>query len=230
MIGWFADGSSLVRRREYEPRASQTATLVRGYTSLFHLGPDGAVLDSLGRFPNQTGSSLGAYIWGPWAHAAVHDSTVFFGAADSYEILRYSPRGDLRGIVRRSRPNTPTTPAHIESFKEESRRQYRANVRDPRTLPILERRLAAARFAPTFPAYFRLETDEPGNLWVQEYSPRISEGRVWSVFDPVGVYLGDVAMPERFRLFQIGDDFVLGQWTDADDVEHVRIYPLIKPL
>jgi hypothetical protein len=49
------------------------------------------------------------------------------------------------------------------------------------------------------------------------------------VFDPAGVYLGDVEMPERFRVFQIGADFVLGQWRDEDDVEHVRLYPLIKP-
>jgi hypothetical protein len=85
------------------------------------------------------------------------------------------------------------------------------------------------RFAPTFPAYFYLQADEVGNLWVQEYSALIGEGRVWSVFDPAGVYLGDVEMPERFRVFQIGEGWVLGHWRDADDVEHVRLYPITKP-
>ena len=229
LIGWFADGSSLVRRHEFGTRPPETVTPVRSYVSLFHLGPDGALLDSLGRFPNQTGSASGIYMWGPWAHEAVHDSTVFFGPADSYEIQRYTMRGDLRGIIRRSRPNTPTTAEDIASFKEEVRRRAAERGGDPRRRAMEERRMAEARYAPTFPPYFYLETDAPGNLWVQEYSPRIGEGRTWSVFDPAGVYLGDVEMPERFRVFQIGDDFVLGHWRDADDVEHVRLYTLIKP-
>ena len=228
MIGWFSDGSSLVRRHEYHQPRTPTTGVTRSHVSLFRLAPDGIMLDSLGLFPNQT-SSNPPYMWGPWAHEAVHDSTVFFGSADSFEILRYTWHGELRGIIRRSRPNMATTAADVAAFKEESRRQFRLNVRDARTIPVLERRLEETRFASHFPAYFRLETDLPGNLWVQEYSRHIGEGRNWSVFDTAGVYRGDVEMPERFRVFQIGDDFVLGQWRDGDDVEHIRLYPLIKP-
>jgi hypothetical protein len=228
MIGWFLDGSSLVRRHEFGPEPATTRPY-RTHISLFRLGADGAKLDSLGRFPEQTVTSSGLYLWGPRAFEAVHDSTVYYGAGDTYEIQRYTMHGALRGIIRRSRPSTPTTAADFESFKAEALKRESAAGGDPRRRVIAEERVARATYASTFPSYFYLQTDEPGNLWAQEYSPRVGEGRVWSVFDPAGIYLGDVEMPERFRVFQIGDDFVLGQWADADDVEHVRVYPLIKP-
>src|SRR5688500_15639118 len=53
LIGWFRDGSSLLRRQEH---GAESATIdpVWTYGSLFRLGVDGTSLDSLGRFPNQT--------------------------------------------------------------------------------------------------------------------------------------------------------------------------------
>ena len=38
-----------------------------------------------------------------------------------------------------------------------------------------------------------------------------------------------VTMPARFRPMDIGREFVLGLWRDADDVEHVRLYRLDRP-
>ena len=48
------------------------------------------------------------------------------------------------------------------------------------------------------------------------------------MFDPSGEILGVVETPERFTIHEIGRDFVLGHWTDDMDVEHVRLYGLIK--
>jgi hypothetical protein len=36
-------------------------------------------------------------------------------------------------------------------------------------------------------------------------------------------------MPERFLVFAIGSDWVIGRWRDELDVEHVRLYELHKP-
>ncbi len=36
-------------------------------------------------------------------------------------------------------------------------------------------------------------------------------------------------MPEHFEAQESGDDYVLGKWEDPDDVEHVRMYQLVKP-
>ena len=40
--------------------------------------------------------------------------------------------------------------------------------------------------------------------------------------------LGTVTMPAGFRATHIGADFVLGVWTDDDDVQYVRMYGLTK--
>ena len=50
----------------------------------------------------------------------------------------------------------------------------------------------------------------------------------WTVFDSQGVMLGVVQTPPAFLVYQIGADFVLGSWSDELDVEHVRLYELIK--
>ena len=56
-----------------------------------------------------------------------------------------------------------------------------------------------------------------------------SQSTTWDVFDPTGRWLGPVRMPTGLRITDIGSDYVLGVWRDADDVEHVRMYELVKP-
>ena len=51
----------------------------------------------------------------------------------------------------------------------------------------------------------------------------------WRVFDRTGRWSGTVTMPARFNPMDIGSDYVLGLWRDEDDVEHVRLYRLMKP-
>jgi hypothetical protein len=78
------------------------------------------------------------------------------------------------------------------------------------------------------PFYQAALADAEGNLWVQDFSPGEPPAG-WSVFDPEGRFLGAVAMPDRFRPQQIGDDFILGVARDELDVERVQLYALEKP-
>jgi hypothetical protein len=229
LVDWFDDGTALVHRYERTQADTQTTEPIRSRLSLFRIASDGRMLDSLGLFPAQTGLAGNLYIWGPYTHETAHDSTVYVGLAEQYEILRYSNHGKLVGIIRRDLPNRATTPEDVAVFKEGALGRDLAARENPQLRARIERMFIAARYAPVFPPYFYLRTDEPGSLWVQEYAPTVGEGRVWSVFDPEGIYLGDVEMPDRFRVYQIGADFVLGQWRDEDDVEHVRRYGIIKP-
>ena len=68
-----------------------------------------------------------------------------------------------------------------------------------------------------------------GNLWVKEYSRPTDERPRWSVFDREGRWLGTVETPDGFRVQQIGPDWILGVEKDELEVEHVRMYPLVKP-
>jgi hypothetical protein len=75
-----------------------------------------------------------------------------------------------------------------------------------------------------------MKTDDAGNLWVQEYGLTQDDRPLdWSVFDRAGRFLGEVEMPAGFGVHQIGDDFVLGRWTDELEVEYILMYGIVKP-
>ncbi len=48
------------------------------------------------------------------------------------------------------------------------------------------------------------------------------------VFSPNGELLGTIDLPVRFRLLDIGDDFILGVYRDDSDVEYVQLYALAR--
>lgn len=90
--------------------------------------------------------------------------------------------------------------------------------------------MAASEFATHFPAHYEVRTDALGNLWVQDYRPfRERVDREWSVFDEPGRYLGQVVMPAGLPIHEIGEDYVLGHWTDELDVEYIVMHRLEKP-
>ncbi len=73
----------------------------------------------------------------------------------------------------------------------------------------------------------RLVVDSEANLWVlNERGPDTRDFR-WSVHDPTGRYLGDVATPVM-AVTQIGDDFVAGTVRDELDVPRAVVFPLSK--
>jgi hypothetical protein len=78
------------------------------------------------------------------------------------------------------------------------------------------------------PAHEQILVDRLGKVWMAEYVV-LDEKPRWSVFDPSGRWLGEVAMPARGRITDIGDDYLVGVWRDDLDVETVRMYRLDKP-
>ena len=56
----------------------------------------------------------------------------------------------------------------------------------------------------------------------------IPGGPRWTVFDPRGRMLGTIETPGSGRVTEIGEDYLLGIWTDELDVEQVRMYRLYK--
>jgi hypothetical protein len=80
----------------------------------------------------------------------------------------------------------------------------------------------------TMPAYSQFMVDAAGNLWVEEYNRPGDDQPRWVVFDPNGVMLGTIETPKRFRLYEIGVDYVLGRGVDELDVEHIQMYELLK--
>lgn len=76
------------------------------------------------------------------------------------------------------------------------------------------------------PAIGSILVDDHGMLWVAEYDLSDAKESVWWIFEHSGVLRAKAILPARFRPMHIGDDFVLGVWRDAIDVEYVRMYAL----
>jgi hypothetical protein len=150
---------------------------------------------------------------------------VYVGTADTYEVSAYGFDGDLELLIRLIRPNVRLTQLEIDQYiDDEVRRATSDNER---------RRLrwvyGDMDFPEHLPPYSAFVADADGLLWIQDY-PRSGAVEVtWRVFEASGVYVASVKTPNRLRVFEIGGDYVLGLWKDELDVEHVRLYALIKP-
>ena len=147
--------------------------------------------------------------------------------------------GTTTRILRRDIAPFPVTSAHVDAeieayietnvlyggvTREQAEAMGRGRREDPRasTLPVLR----------------SIRLDAVGNLWVEPFFGAGIEVGPFEVFAPDGTWLGSVSFPaglERGFIpdfapgLEIGDDYVLGVWRDAQDIEYVRLYSLDKP-
>ena len=156
--------------------------------------------------------------------SAVHGDRFYFGSADSYEIQRHAQDGTLERLIRRDIARRPVTSDDLQRLIE----RELAETEDANDRRDARERYDRMPVAGTMPAYAGLEVDDLGNLWVQEYDPESDRSASWTVFDADGQMLGGVQLPADFGVTHIGADFVLGVWRDDLDVEHVRMYELVK--
>ena len=71
--------------------------------------------------------------------------------------------------------------------------------------------------------------DVEGNLWVFDYYRPGEYRNHFSIFSPDGAWQGTVILPDRVRPSQIGEDFLVGTWTDDMGFVHIRQHRLKKP-
>jgi hypothetical protein len=116
-------------------------------------------------------------------------------------------------------------------MKDEFRRAFLDRVAsDPRqaaNMAEYERTMATLPWAETLPAWGDLRGDEAGNLWVSEDSGT-GASTDWNVFAPDGQWLTPIGLPDGVRILELGDDYLLGLWLDELDIEHVRMYEIVK--
>ena len=163
--------------------------------------------------------------FGQTTHAAVWGELAVIGRTESYELQGFRSDGSLARIVRRDyEPGTPTRAEQdayfrgmVAEYTEERRRrvaEVAANV------PLVD----------AFPAFGAVIGDALGNLWVAEFKRPGDEyrGALWTVFDGDGRMLGLVDTPEILTVFEIGEDYILGEGTDELGVEYVRTWRLTR--
>jgi len=229
----FEDGSVLVRAFSGMPPDADRK-VARPIEPRYSIGPEGDFEDSLCAYPGaevvmHSFESMGLVYFGPplfgrSTYYAVRGNRIYVASNDSYEVRLHARDGSLQSIVRRQYENVEVTDADIETFKEQQLSgDMPSGMRDP-----LAEVLDNSPIRETMPAFDSLIVDRMGNLWVEEYNRPADTVPRWTVFTEEGEMLGTISLPAGFHLQDVGDDYVLGSWADELEVEHVRMYRVIK--
>lgn len=233
--GMFSSGSVLTTHTVWQEEMPNG--LVRFPELYRSVTPDGTLEREFGEFTgNETvfhtqeieggvGVLSSGRPFGKGSTRAVAGDRFFYSSQDAYEFKVYHQDGDLVQIIRRDLLPIPVTDGHVDSVMEEmvdqaddndEARQFRQMFREA-PIPDLH------------PAHGFIYADVLGWLWVEEYRLPGEEIRHTTIFDPEGKMVGSVILPDRFRVFEIGEDYILGRTSDELGVEYLRMYELTRP-
>ena len=241
--GWLADGSVVGVTLSFTMNQAKQGPY-RDTVSALRYGPDGAVRDTIARFPgNETeqmtmsmgGQSMSAPMPVPLGRQSVtaaEGDRFYLAKNDAWEIEVHELDGRLVRLIRIKAGPQPLTPDQIAAHRKAQLEQMEA-IPAVRSLPPafkaqLTARIEQARYPATLPFVSSLLVDSEGHLWAQEVPLPSLKRSTYAVFDESGRLLGRVIMPADFRVASITGDAVYGVGKDADDVEHVRAYRLRK--
>ncbi len=202
-------------------------------------GPDGSLRDTVGAYP-------AAPIWmrvhsqisegrtiislmrnqlplaGGGAHAS-HGGIVHVTSGLEPEVLSYDA-GGLTRIARFVARRQPVTDELFASWIEDQVARSGEAEQEQRVLEAFE----GAPLADSTGVSTTLVVDAAGNAWLLSVAMPGDTLAAWTVLSADGPWLGSVTMPRGFRVYEIGDDYVLGRWRDDLEVEHVLMYGLDK--
>lgn len=243
-MGWLTDGtvpgSAQVFRMD-DPRDGP----YRDTLTVILFGPDGAARDTVGRFPGmeleqiaitmgtQSGRAPSAVPLGRnTLMAAAGGRMVIAPNQGHWEVEERDARGRLIRLIRVVVEPVAITEADARAHRQEQL-DLMLGAPEMRAIPEqfrtqIEDRINKARYPATFPWIGGLRLDDGGYLWVQEV-PRPGHAQErHAVFDPEGILLGTLTLPPRFRLADVRGDRLAGVWRDEDEVEHVRVYRIVR--
>jgi hypothetical protein len=212
----------------------------------------GRMIDSVGLLPGRTefgGQALTAFM--TRGFYVVGGDKLYFGTGSRSEIWVYGfdiaavpdepsamrlsqPEKQLvsmrlERIIRREPDRSPLmTQADIDAYKERQRKILEDRYRSRPEVSV-QAQLDHTEFPDSMPAQARLMVDAEESIWEQKYNIPGDTLDTFAIYDKSGAWLGRLTMPPRFRVSDIGADYVLGIWRDDDDVQFVRLYRLIKP-
>jgi hypothetical protein len=241
-IGRYADGTLLVAAGDPTfPFQGREGSVRHDSVTLIRASAEGEAIDTIARVA--WGESFGVAIgegdrrflapmprpFGPRASAAVVGDDVVVGEAKRHELKIFGAGGALVRSIRRDRDPLPVTPDAIAAFKEAQRRGSAERGLQAEVDAALVAALERAPWPDRLPAYDWVLADPDGNLWVLDYGVRRDQPGSWNVFTAEGRWLGTVVTPARFRVEQVGRDWVLGAGRGPGGEEEVRMYRIVRP-
>jgi hypothetical protein len=151
------------------------------------------------------------------------DARIVVSHGDDRGMYVYDRWGSLERVIRLDAPPPRIT---LEERESTLQRVAVANRMSHDAQGRFEGILARLPPQTTHPRFGQITMDALGYLWALE---RQDEGRTthWNVFDREGRWLGTVPIPLT-RIFEIGEDYVLGLHFDSLRVESVREHTLSR--
>jgi hypothetical protein len=193
---------------------------------IVRIDTNGKTLDTLVTIPGSESVVItqgeARAMWARNSYLANHGSRIYMGSADSMQYEVWSGEGKLERIARIPGYDLALSGAEIEA-------ERKAYVPDPsRMNPMVREALQLQEDRRYRPAYSNLVADVGGNVWLEAFRGRHEEtepGR-WLVFDDEGRWRGSLSVPPRFRIYRIGQDWILGSRRDDLDVQHIQLLRL----
>jgi hypothetical protein len=243
--GLLGDGT-MVLSRAYNTVFSRTSRLERDPITYVAIRPQSATVDTIVEVPGsdvylfagEEFSSRREVPFGRSSVIAVARDRLLIGSGDSWQVESRGSDGRLVALHRVRDTPVEVTKPEIARFK----REYLARMKGTRVqatgggggrpdmqaamLAQAERMLEAVPYPAAHAPYDSVLVGAGDELWVRRQHPFRAEPSTWTVLTRDGAASGTVTLPPGMRLFQVGSDFVVGMTTDADDVEHVGVYPL----
>lgn len=150
--------------------------------------------------------------------------SVIVGEGVTYEFRVLSADGRLQRIVRAAREPFPVTADDIKSFKSQQLDGLEGSARAVRAAA-----LEGLSFPKRMPAYRRLEIDDQGRVWAEDFVRSQDPDAVWTVFGQDGKLLGTVRLPKDARLLSVGRGHVVLRMADSDGFVKVSVWGLLPP-
>lgn len=175
--------------------------------------------------------------WGASGHTnATRSDQLVLGNGRYPELRAYDSTGELQWLLRwpgEPRPVTASDRGRYNTFRQEFFTRVPSDHPESRFLfPALDDYPEIPTHKPLFD---RLLLDDGGGIWVRLhpqdsfglFDRRLSEPMLftetWTVFDSTGVWLGNITLPDRFELHDIGGHRLLGVARDSLDTESVQV-------
>lgn len=153
-------------------------------------------------------------------YVAVAGHRIFIGVADSNSTVVAVTQDGAPHVIKLTLPARPTTAQHRD----------RAAVAMASLAPAQLRKMAedSLKLSPMpamLPPYSGLFGDTDGVLWVQVTVPGDANTRLRAI-GPNDQTLGEVTLPANVVIHEVGRDYILGAYDDADDVPHLVMFRL----
>ncbi len=217
-------GGNLVSQGMGHDPPARPGDPIRGTSPVVLLNRDGAAVGVVAVLPSGELSSFGGggapRPLGKFTQLAVSREFIFVATGDSAVVLRYTREGRPAGVLRTTvAPRAPTARQRelaIEDLLGMVPPQARQSVRGMLAREALPERL---------PPFSRLLVDADDRLWVVLSHP--GEGRTrLRALDQNGGTMVELMIPADLTIYEIGRDYLLARFDDADGEQSIRLYPI----